>query len=107
MYLLNTTRNLQTPATPETLARLVKMLESEVAPSVASVEGLQSISWMLSSDRQTLQAFSGWGTAEGPAAAERHPLHQSNSVLINDMLGGLVQPQQHTYYELLVERSLL
>ncbi len=105
MYLLNTTRHLQTPASPDTLARLLKMLENEVAPSVTSVEGLQSISWMLSSDRQTLQAFSGWGAADGPATAERHPLHQSNSILINEMLGGLAEPQQHTYYELLAERS--
>jgi hypothetical protein len=59
---------------------------------------------MLSSDRLTLQAFSGWLTEDGPAKAEEHGLHVSNSALINELLGGLASPQEHTFYRLLVSR---
>lgn len=105
MYYLNTTRQLRAPLTAEGVERFVSALTSQIAPGVAATEGLQSVSWMLSSDRRTLQAFSGWLTEDGPAKAEHHELHVRNSTLINELLGGLAAPQQHTYYRLLVERS--
>lgn len=106
MYYLNTTRQLRSPLSVQAVEQFVAMLTNEIAPGVAATEGLQSISWMLSSDRLTLQAFSGWLAPDGPALAEQHPLHKSNSIKINDMLGGLAVPQQHAYYQLLVERSV-
>jgi hypothetical protein len=105
VYYLNTTRQLLVPLTDDGVDRLVSALADKIAPGVAATEGLQSISWMLSSDRRTLQAFSGWLTEDGPAQAEQNPLHVSNSALINEMLGGLASPQQHTFYQLLVQRS--
>lgn len=104
MYYLNTTRHLRTPLAEDGVERLISALTNQIAPGVAATQGLLSISWMLSSDRSTLQAFSGWATEDGPASAEHHPLHVSNSALINDMLGGLASPQEHTFYQLLVQR---
>lgn len=104
MYYLNTTRQLRVPLSAEGVDRLVWTLTNQIAPGVAATEGLQSISWMLSSDRLTLQAFSGWLTEDGPAKAEQHELHVRNSALINELLGGLAAPQQHAYFQLLVER---
>jgi hypothetical protein len=106
VYYLNTTRQLLTPLPAEGVDRLVATLANQIAPGVSAAEGLQSISWMLSSDRLTLQAFSGWLSEDGPAKAEQHALHVSNSALINELLGGLAAPQQHSYYQLLVERSV-
>jgi hypothetical protein len=105
VYYLNTTRQLRVPLTPGGVDRLVTTLTDQIAPSVSAVEGLQSIAWLLSSDRLTLQAFSGWLTEDGPARAERHGLHVSNSALINELIGELTAPQQHTFYQLLAQRS--
>ena len=105
MYYLNTTRQLRVPLTPGGVDRLVTTLTDQIAPSVSAVEGLQSIAWLLSSDRLTLQAFSGWLTEDGPAQGEQHGLHVSNSALINELLGELATPQQHTFYQLLAQRS--
>jgi hypothetical protein len=107
MYYLNTTRQLRAPLPADGVDRLVSALASQIAPGVAATEGLQSISWMLSSDRLTLQAFSGWLTEDGPARAERHELHIRNSALINELLGGLATSQQHTHYRLLAQRLSL
>jgi hypothetical protein len=105
VYYLNTTRQLRVPLPADGVDRLVSALTNQIVPSVSAVEGLQSMSWMLSSDRLTLQAFSGWLTEDGPSQAEQHGLHVSNSVLINELLGGLAGPQQHTFYQLLAQRS--
>ena len=105
LYYLNTTRQLRVPLTADGVDRLVTTLTNQIAPSVSAVEEMQSIIWMLSSDRLTLQAFSGWLTEDGPARAEQHELHVRNSVLINELLGELATPQQHTFYQLLAQRS--
>jgi hypothetical protein len=105
VYYLNTTRQLRVPLTPSGVDRLVTTLTDQIAPSVSAVEGLQSIAWLLSSDRLTLQAFSGWRTEDGPAQGEQHGLHVSNSARINELLGELATPQQHTFYQLLAQRS--
>jgi hypothetical protein len=106
VYYLNTTRQLRVPLSDDGLDRLVSTLTNQIAPSVTAAEGMKSISWLLSSDRLTLQAFSGWLTEQDPARGQQHPLHVSNSAIINELLGELAAPQQHTYYQLLTQRSL-
>jgi hypothetical protein len=106
VYYLNTTRQLRVPLSADGVDRLISTLTNQIAPSVSQVDGLQSMSWLLSSDRRTLQAFSGWLAQDGPERAEHHPLHVSNSVLIKEALGELAEPQQHTFYRLLAQRSV-
>lgn len=105
MHYLNTTRHLNVPPSDETIDELLRMLNEEIVPSAATLDGLQSISWMLSHDRMTLQAFSGWLTHEDVLRAEHSSQHQTNGGRINDLLGGLAQPQGHSYYRLLGERK--
>lgn len=105
MYYLNTTRHLQTPAGDEVVGRLMKMLTEEIAPKAATLEGLKNISWMLSLDGLTLQAFSGWGSADDLPRAENSEQHVNNGKIINEMLGGLASPQEHSYFRLLGELS--
>lgn len=104
MHYLNTTRLLRTAPSDQTIAELLAMLDTDIAPSAGTLPGLQSISWMLSHDRLTLQAFSGWANAEDPLRGERSAQHTTNGVRINELLGGLTAPQSHSYYELLAER---
>lgn len=103
MYFLNTTRHLATPPSDELVAQLLGELEEKIVPSAATLGGLRSISWMLSHDRQTLQAFSGWDSHELVLAAEQSPQHVRNGARINELLGGLASPQEHHYFRLLGE----
>ncbi|TDV56417.1 hypothetical protein [Actinophytocola oryzae] len=105
MHYLNTTRHLITPPTDATIDELMTLLTERIAPSAATLSGLRSISWMLSHDRMTLQAFSGWESAEDLPRAENSDQHVNNGKIINELLGGLAQPQGHSYYRLLGERS--
>ena len=105
MYVLNTTRHLIAPASDETVGRLRRMLTEEIAPKAATLEGLRNISWMLSTDRMTLQAFSGWSHEDDLVRAERSAQHGQNGVVINELLGGLTQPQGHSYYRILGSRE--
>ena len=81
------------------------VLTDHIVPSAATLGGLQSISWMLSHDRMTLQAFSGWLSHEDVLRAERSEQHVRNGAIINELLGGLAAPQQHSYYRLLGEQK--
>jgi hypothetical protein len=103
MYFLNTTRHLATPPSDATVAHLLSVLEEKIVPSAASLAGIRSISWMLSHDGRTLQAFSGWASHEQVLEAEQSPQHVTNGAAINDLLGGLASPQEHSYYRLLGE----
>lgn len=105
MHYLNTVRHLSTPASPETTERLRQLLVEQIIPSVENVEGMVSIAWLLSHDRRTLQAFSGWAEPQDAAAAEHNPVHATNSAIIKELLGGLAVPQEHYFYELLGQRS--
>ncbi len=105
MYYLNTTRHLVNPVDDATVARLMTLLTEDIAPKAATLEGLQSISWMLAQDRMTLQAFSGWQSAEDLPRAEQSDQHVKNGAVINELLGGLASPQAHSYYRLLGERT--
>jgi hypothetical protein len=57
--------------------------------------------WMMSQDRTLMQSFSAWSSWDDQPNAEHNPAHVSNSKLINEFLGGLKGPQQHTYFQLL------
>lgn len=103
MYFLNTTRHLASPPSDATIDHLLAVLEEKIVPSASSLPGMRSISWMLSHDRRTLQAFSGWESHEKVLEAERSPQHVTNGALINELLGGLASPQEHSYYRLLGE----
>lgn len=105
MHYLNTTRHLRAPVSDELIMRLMKTLTDDIAPKAATLEGLRSISWMLSHDRLTLQAYSSWQSAEDLPRAEHSEQHVNNGRLINEMLGGLARPQEHSYYELIGDRS--
>ena len=103
MHYLNTTRHLAQPPSDELLAQLVSELQEKIVPSAPSLAGMRSIAWMISHDRRTLQAFSGWDSHEMVLAAEKSPQHVTNSARINELLGGLASPQEHHYYRLLGE----
>jgi hypothetical protein len=105
MHYLNTTRHLRTPPSDDTIEHLLKVLDEQIVPSAATLSGLQSISWMLSHDRLTLQAFSGWASHDEVLQAEQSPQHVRNGGIINDLLGGLASPQEHSYYRLLGEKK--
>lgn len=105
MHYLNTTRHLITPPSDATIDDLMKLLTEQIVPSAATLSGLRSISWLLSHDGMTLQAFSGWGAAEDLSRAEHSDQHVNNGKIINELLGGLAGPQEHSYYRLLGERS--
>jgi hypothetical protein len=105
MHYLNTTRHLQNPPSDETLDHLLKVLNEQIVPSAATLSGLQSIAWMLSHDRKTLQAISGWLSHDDVLRAEKSQQHVTNGGRINDLLGGLASPQEHSYYRLLGERK--
>lgn len=104
MFYLNTGRHLAHPASDETIARLLSMVDSEIVPKAASLAGMRSIAWMISTDRTWLQAFSGWDTAEDLPRAEHSAQHVENSKVIAELLGGLAEPQTHTHYQLLAEK---
>lgn len=106
MFYLNTTRHLIAPADDAVVTRLRDRLDSEIGPKAETLEGLLSISWMVSLDGMTIQAFSGWGSAEDLRRAEGSPQHKENGALITDLLGGLAQPQGHSYYRLITSRTL-
>ncbi|GLY88868.1 hypothetical protein [Actinoallomurus iriomotensis] len=106
MFYLNTTRHLVTPADDSVIARLVDRLDSEIGPKAESLDGLRSISWMVSLDRMTIQAFSGWDTAEDLPRAQNSTQHRENGLLIADLLGGLASPQEHSQYQLISSRKL-
>lgn len=105
MYYLSTTRHLKNPASDETVARLLALLNDEIAPSAATLEGLQNISWMLSQDGLTLQAYSGWQSADDLPRAENSAQHTNNGKIINELLGGLASPQEHGYFRSIAARS--
>jgi hypothetical protein len=105
VFYLNTTRHLVTPADDAVIATLLHRLDTEIGPKAESLEGLRSISWLVSTDRMTIQAFSGWDTAEDLPRAENSQAHRENGVLIADLLGGLAQPQGHSYYRLISSRT--
>lgn len=101
MYYLNTTRHLVSPADDATADRLMALLTEQVVPRASTLEGLHSISWMLSLDGRTLQAFSAWDAQEDLTRAEHSAQHTQNGPVINELLGGLSRPQEHSYYRLL------
>lgn len=105
MHYLNTTRHLKTPPTDETIEHLLTVLNEQIVPSAGTLSGLRSISWMLSHDRATLQAFSGWSSHDEVLMAEKSQQHVRNGGIINDLLGGLASPQEHSYYRLLGEHK--
>jgi hypothetical protein len=98
VYYLNTTRHLKTPASDETVAQLLKLLDTEILPKASTLQGMRSIQWMLSTDAMTLQAFSGWNAEGDLDRAQNSAQHTENGLVINDLLGGLSQPQGHSYY---------
>jgi hypothetical protein len=105
MHYLNTTRHLVTAPSQATIDELMTLLTERIVPSAATLSGLRSISWMLSHDGLTLQAFSGWGAAEDLSRAEHSDQHVNNGKIINELLGGLAEPQTHSYYRLLGVRT--
>lgn len=106
MYYLNTTRRLKIPATDASIDELMALLASDILPKASTLEGMRSISWMLSTDRQTLQAFSGWGSEADLQRAQDSTQHRENGVVINELLGGLTEPQGHSYYRLLSHNDI-
>jgi len=104
LFYLSTTRQLAKPLTDDTLATLVALLSDEVAPSAGKTPGIQSMSWMLSTDRTRFQSFSGWLSPDGPAAAAGNPTHLRNSALTSELLGEFAVPPVTTYYQLLVDQ---
>lgn len=105
MHYLNTTRHLVTAPSEATITELMSLLTERIVPSAATLSGLRSISWLLSHDGKTLQAFSGWAAADDLARAEHSEQHVNNGKIINELLGGLASPQEHSYYRLLGERK--
>lgn len=105
MYYLNTTRHLLTPADDAVIANLLHRLDTEIGPKAESLEGLRSISWLISTDRMTVQAFSGWDSADDLKRAENSQAHRENGALIAELLGGLAQPQGHSYYQLISSKT--
>lgn len=105
MYYLNTTRHLNTAPSDEVIGRLMTLLTDDIAPKAATLDGLQNISWLLSLDGMTLQAFSGWKSADDLPRAEHSDQHVNNGKIINELLGGLATPQEHSHFRLLGERS--
>jgi hypothetical protein len=103
MYFLNTSRRLLTPATDATLDLLRGRIDG-IADKAGTLGGMRSIAWLVSLDRTRMQAFSQFDTAGELETAEHSPQHVENSALIADLLGGLTEPQTHTYYELLSQR---
>lgn len=104
-YYMNTTRYLKPPASDGVIAQLMMLLNEKIAPTTGEFDGLQNIAWLLSQDRLTLQAFSGWQSAEDLPRAEHSSQHINNGKLINELLGGLASPQEHTYFQLLARRT--
>jgi hypothetical protein len=105
VFYLNTTRHLITPADDAVIANLLNRLDTEIGPKAESLAGLRSISWLVSTDRMTVQAFSGWDSAEDLPRAESSQAHRENGKLIAEILGGLAQPQGHSYYQLISSRT--
>ena len=105
MYFLNTIRHLQTPPDDHKLDELVAMLSEGIAGTAGTVPGIRSIMWILSQDRMTMQAFSGWSSWDDLPQAEHSDMHIKNSAIINDFMGGLRTPQEHQYYRLIGQRS--
>ena len=106
MFYLNTTRHLITPADDSVIATLLHRLDTEIGPKAESLDGLRNLSWLVSTDRMTIQAFSGWGNAEDLPRAENSEAHRENGALIAELLGGLAEPQSHSYYQLIAARTM-
>ena len=85
MFYLNTTRHLITPADDGVIANLLNRLDTEIGPKAESLAGLRSISWLVSTDRMTVQAFSGWDSAEDLPRAEGSQAHRENGKLIAEI----------------------
>jgi hypothetical protein len=99
MFYLNTSRTLLTPADDATLARLRGNID-EIIAKASTAGSIRSIAWLVSLDRTRVQAFSGFDTAAELDGAQHSRQHVENSALIEQLLGGFTEPQQHTGYEL-------
>jgi hypothetical protein len=105
MYFLNTTRHLATPASDTTIDRLIERLTGGMTATLGS-SGVRSNAWLVSADRSTFQAFTGFDEADQVSGAERSPQHLANSAVINELLGGLSEVQQHNHYRLVLSRKI-
>ena len=105
VYYLNTVRHLQSPPDDKRVDELVAMLSEGIASSAGTLSGIRSIQWILSQDRMTMQAFSGWSSWDELPMAEHSEMHVRNSRTINDFMGGLHSPQEHHYYRVIGQRS--
>jgi hypothetical protein len=105
MYFLNTTRHLDVSASDAVLERLLAKLSGAMTDSLGA-GGVRANAWLVSADRRTFQSFSGFDQAADVDRAQDSSGHLENSAVINDLLGGLAMPQQHTSYRLLLSRQM-